>query len=248
MVIRTEYRGQRYSMGSSDPLPAGFEIRFGSLNFQATGNGYLIRITNREELRARRQTGPAPAPVAPAAGGSTPASTDAAGPSAPRYRRRSGQHSRQARTERRQAARAASLRDAHRRDDSRPDGGALGFRTTVPPRLARHNDGVRRLHQHRRSGTQGMSCPPRLGGQEPQRLRCRRVIPWLCWRAPTRHLTRVCGVGLLRRTIPGNVPTVPQRRGLLVRLLRRLQCRELRPHMGVFRGTRQRSSGRGGSR
>jgi hypothetical protein len=37
MVIRTEYRGQRYSMGSSDPLPAGFEIRFGSLNFQATG-------------------------------------------------------------------------------------------------------------------------------------------------------------------------------------------------------------------
>jgi hypothetical protein len=36
MVIRTEYRGQRYSMGSSDPLPARFEIRFGSLNFQAT--------------------------------------------------------------------------------------------------------------------------------------------------------------------------------------------------------------------
>jgi hypothetical protein len=26
MVIHTEYRGQRYSMGSSDPLPAGFEI------------------------------------------------------------------------------------------------------------------------------------------------------------------------------------------------------------------------------
>jgi hypothetical protein len=33
MVIRTEYRGQRYSMGSSDPLQAGFEIRFGGLNF-----------------------------------------------------------------------------------------------------------------------------------------------------------------------------------------------------------------------
>jgi hypothetical protein len=33
-------------MGSSDPLPTGFEIRFGSLNFQATGNGYLMRITN----------------------------------------------------------------------------------------------------------------------------------------------------------------------------------------------------------
>jgi hypothetical protein len=42
MVIHTEYRSQRYSMGSSDPLPAGFEIRFESLNFQATGNGYLI--------------------------------------------------------------------------------------------------------------------------------------------------------------------------------------------------------------
>jgi hypothetical protein len=40
MVIRTEYRG--HSAGGSDPLPAGFEIRFGSLNFQATGNGYLM--------------------------------------------------------------------------------------------------------------------------------------------------------------------------------------------------------------
>jgi hypothetical protein len=33
MVIRTEYRGQRYSIGRSDPLSAGFEIRFGGLNF-----------------------------------------------------------------------------------------------------------------------------------------------------------------------------------------------------------------------
>jgi hypothetical protein len=47
MLFRTEYRGQRYSLGSSDPLPAGFKIRFWSLNFQATGNGYLMRITNR---------------------------------------------------------------------------------------------------------------------------------------------------------------------------------------------------------
>jgi hypothetical protein len=50
MVIRTEYGSQRYSMGSSDPLPAGFEIWFGSLNFHAMGNGYLMRITNRTEL------------------------------------------------------------------------------------------------------------------------------------------------------------------------------------------------------
>jgi hypothetical protein len=42
MVIRTEYRSQRYSMGSWDSLPAGFEIRFGSLNFQARGNDYLM--------------------------------------------------------------------------------------------------------------------------------------------------------------------------------------------------------------
>jgi hypothetical protein len=50
IVICTEYRGQRYSVGSSDPLPDGFEIRFGSLNFQDTGNGYLMCIANRAEL------------------------------------------------------------------------------------------------------------------------------------------------------------------------------------------------------
>jgi hypothetical protein len=94
MVICTEYRGQHYSMGSSDPLPAGFEIRFGGLNFQATGNDYLMRLTHREELRVRRQVGSAPVAVARAVATPTPADTDAAGPSAPRRRRRSGQHSR----------------------------------------------------------------------------------------------------------------------------------------------------------
>jgi hypothetical protein len=112
MVIRTEYRGQRYSMGSSDPLPAGFEIRFGGLNFQATGNGYLMRLTNREELRARCQAGPVPAAAARVAATLVPASTDAAGPSAPRRRCRSCQRSRQAWSERRHAARVASQRDA----------------------------------------------------------------------------------------------------------------------------------------
>jgi hypothetical protein len=29
-------------MGSSDPLLVAFEIRFGSLNFQAIGNDYLM--------------------------------------------------------------------------------------------------------------------------------------------------------------------------------------------------------------
>jgi hypothetical protein len=56
MVIRTEYRGERDSMGISDPLPAGFEIRFGSLNFQATGNDYLMRITNRTNLHPWQPT------------------------------------------------------------------------------------------------------------------------------------------------------------------------------------------------
>jgi hypothetical protein len=112
MVIRTEYCCTRYSMGSSDPLPAGFEIRFGSLNFQATGTGYLMRLTNREELRARRQAGSAPVTAARVTTTQTPAGTDAAGPSAFRRRRRSSQRSRQARSERRQAEHAASQRGA----------------------------------------------------------------------------------------------------------------------------------------
>jgi hypothetical protein len=107
MVIHTEYRGQRYSMGSSDPLPAGFEIRFGGLNFQATGNDYLMHLTNREEIRTRRQVGSAPVAATP-----TPASADAVDPSAPRRRRRSGQRSRQARSERQHAARVAAQHDA----------------------------------------------------------------------------------------------------------------------------------------
>jgi hypothetical protein len=86
MVIRTEYRSQSYSMGSSDPLPVGFEIRFGSLNFQATGNGYLMCITNRAELHPWRSTGPGPVPTTPAADAPAPAQVDAAGPSAPRRR------------------------------------------------------------------------------------------------------------------------------------------------------------------
>jgi hypothetical protein len=71
-----------------------------------------MRITNRDELRARWATGPQPVPVTPVVDAPASARADAAGPSAPRHRRRSGQRSRQARTERRQAARVASQRDA----------------------------------------------------------------------------------------------------------------------------------------
>jgi hypothetical protein len=112
MVIRTEYRSQRYFMGSSDPLPTGFEIRFGGLNFQATENGYLMRLTNREELRARRQAGPAPVAATRVVTTPIPASTDVVGPSVPRHHRRSGQRSRQARSERRHTMRVAAQRDA----------------------------------------------------------------------------------------------------------------------------------------
>jgi hypothetical protein len=72
LVIRTEYRGTRYCMGSSDPLPAVFKIRFGGLNFQATGNGYLMRLTNREELRPQRQAGSVPVPAARTTTAQTP--------------------------------------------------------------------------------------------------------------------------------------------------------------------------------
>jgi hypothetical protein len=80
-------------MGSSDPLPARFEIRFGSLNFQAIGNGYLMCITNRNELQPCWSTGPGPIPTTSATDVPTPAQVDAAGTPAPRHRRRSGQHS-----------------------------------------------------------------------------------------------------------------------------------------------------------
>jgi hypothetical protein len=112
MVIRTEYRGTRYSMGSSDPLPAGFEIRFGGLNFQAMGNGYLMRLTNCEELHARHQAGSATVAAACVAATPTPASTDAAGPSASLRRRCSGQRLRQARSEQLHVEHVASQRGA----------------------------------------------------------------------------------------------------------------------------------------
>jgi hypothetical protein len=155
MVIRTEYRGQRYSMGSSDPLPAGFEIQFGSLNFQATGNGYLMRITNRDELCARRPTGPDPVPVAPAAGvrpGGCCGPSSTSTPSTLQPALTAGADGASTRC----MCRLAARRD-HWRDGNRPDGGTLGFGTVVPHRSAWRHDGVRRLRQHRRGSAQGPS-------------------------------------------------------------------------------------------
>jgi hypothetical protein len=71
-----------------------------------------MRLTNREELRARRQVGSAPVAATRVAATPTPAGTDAARPSAPRRCRHSGQRSRQARSERWHAERVASQRGA----------------------------------------------------------------------------------------------------------------------------------------
>jgi len=70
-------------MGVSDPFPAGRAISFGSLEFRTTGNGYHMQLLSSERNLI--------APTSPA-----------------RRNRRSGQRSRQARTERRRAARHGS--------------------------------------------------------------------------------------------------------------------------------------------
>jgi hypothetical protein len=49
-------------------------------------NDYLMCITNRDELRSRRATGPGPVPITPTADAPAPAQTDAVGPSAPQHR------------------------------------------------------------------------------------------------------------------------------------------------------------------
>jgi hypothetical protein len=148
MVIRTEYRGQRYSMGSSDPLPAGLEIRFGGLNFQATGNGYLMRLTNREELRARHQAGSAPVAATRVATAPTPANTDACRtigattPSPLWPALASGAVGAPA-----CCVRHLTTQRAHRCDGRRPGGGALRLRATLPHQSARCHGGLRRQRQ-----------------------------------------------------------------------------------------------------
>jgi hypothetical protein len=82
-------------MGSSDPLSAGFEIQFGSLNFQATANDYHMRITNRVELHPWWSTRPGLVPprLLSAPRDLRRRVLRPAGPSPPRSRRCSGQRS-----------------------------------------------------------------------------------------------------------------------------------------------------------
>jgi hypothetical protein len=165
-VTRTEYRSQRYSMGSSDPLPAEFEIRFGSLNFQATGNNYPMRLANRDELHPWQSTGPGPMPATLATDASAPAQAAVASTSTPRRRRRSGQRSHQARMERRWAERAAARCDAPADGATTPTG---EHAAAVPLRNAQHCSDVRLIRQHRRGCVRGSSGPPAAGGAEPDR-------------------------------------------------------------------------------
>ena len=59
-------RSNPFPMGASDPLPAGYEIWFGSLEFRATGNGYLMELlslgrnpdTSTSPARRNRRLGP----------------------------------------------------------------------------------------------------------------------------------------------------------------------------------------------
>src|SRR6185312_3380251 len=76
-------RSNPYPMGVSDPLPTGYVIWFGSLEFRATSNGYLMEL-----LPPRRNL---VTPTSPA-----------------RRNRHTGQHSRHARAEQRRAARHSS--------------------------------------------------------------------------------------------------------------------------------------------
>ena len=86
MVITVDTLSMLYPMGCSNPFPAAYQIRFGSLEFRATGNGYLMEFLHEHKVAE------APNPASP-----------------PRRRRRSGQRSQQARAERRRIARATAL-------------------------------------------------------------------------------------------------------------------------------------------
>jgi hypothetical protein len=196
-------------MGSSDPLPPGFEIRFGSLNFQVTGNGYLMRITNRVERHPWRSTRPRPVPTMHVVGIPALAPPGAAGPSAPRHRRRSGQRSRRAQAERCRAARVAARRgaplDATTLAEGFPHGicnAATSYTSSAGTDIAAYDDlpGYQLLAARNLIATDDES----YHGSDSE------LPPRPCM--GTRN-------GIFRRAGSGFFLVVPRRRGLLVRLL-----------------------------
>src|SRR6185437_8988165 len=100
-------KSNSFPMGASDPLPAGYDIWFGSLEFRTTGNGYLMELLSP---RHNPDT-----PTSPA-----------------RRNRSSGQRSRQARMERRRAARLSSPTWVEV-GMSQPGATANGVTTSSPP-------------------------------------------------------------------------------------------------------------------
>ena len=103
--LQMESRPNPFPMGVSDPFPAEYVIWFGSLEFRATGNGYLM-----ERLPPR-------------------ASPDVPAPP-PRCQGRTGRCARQARIERR---RVAPPSPPARVEASVPQTGATGGDTAPPP-------------------------------------------------------------------------------------------------------------------
>jgi hypothetical protein len=226
-------------MGSSDPLPAGFEIRFGSLNFQATGNGHLMPITNHDMLHPWRSTGPGSVPVAPAADAPAPAQADAehlnaddAPVSTLDTRGRNDDEPRvlpcnvtRSLTRRQPLQRGGGVRFPGRGSPSAF--AAPQWRTPHPPAPTwRHAEVV-------------LAAMPQPLGTSPQPPTASpTTAPPASYHPPLRTRTRNGRAG------PSDVPAVPRRRGLLVRLLRQLQHRELRPRAGMLRRDRQRPSKR----
>jgi hypothetical protein len=128
-----------------------------------------MRLTNREELRALRQAGSVPVAAARVAMTQTPAGTDAAGPSASRRCRRSGQRSRQARSERRQAERAASQHGAPVSTTATAPAGErtvsgprfpIGLRSATTAYNANVNTMMRRVPPAATSSSPGTLAPP----------------------------------------------------------------------------------------
>jgi hypothetical protein len=170
-------------------------------------------------------TGPGLVPVTPDADAPALAQADAAGPSASRRRRRSGQCSRQARMEQRQTARVASQGDAPTDATTIAPTGEH----TVPEPQFPHSMRNAAMACASSAGTSGAAYED-LPGQHL--LADRNLIAITndeSYHGSASELPPATSHGYAERAGPGDVPAVPRRRRLLVRLLRRLQFQELRP-------------------